>query len=242
MYENKSNLESKLFELIQGLWTVSSSHPFYKLLPQNPESLRNTYSLMKEFVASHTTSLEGFIDPEAIIQGSIIAMGKGSVIEAGAIIHESCQLFLGDGSRIRSGAVLRDEVLVGSGCLIGVNCEVVRSIILGPNTALSHLVFIADSIVGRDVNVAGNVIIANTPTRHGASINLRFRGKRVDSGRSHLGVLVGDGVRFGASTTVCPGCIVLPNLTLPPQVVLLGTIDHKKREKLMSTFFSLWGD
>jgi len=170
MHDNKSNLELELFELIQGLWTVRSSHPFYKLLPQNPESFRNTYCLIKDFVASRSPSLEGFIDPEAIVRGNIISMGKGSVIEAGAIIHESCRLFLGDGSRIRSGAVLRDEVLIGQDCLIGVNCEVVRSIILGPNTALSHLVFIADSIVGRDVNVAGNVIIANTPTRHGASI------------------------------------------------------------------------
>ena len=53
-------------------------------------------------------------------------------------------------------------------------------------------------------------------------------------------VLAGDGVRFGASTTILPGAIVMPELVLPPRAVLLGTVDARHRHFLMQQFFSTW--
>ena len=120
---------------------------------------------------------------------------------------------------------------------VGLNhCEVARSLLLS-RTLLGHYVYVADSILGRDVMVAGYVGIANTTLGQGA-VKLQSGPVRIDSGRSHLGALVGDGVRFGASSLVCPGCIVAPGLTLPPAVVLHGTIDRARRERLMRRFFA----
>jgi hypothetical protein len=90
------------------------------------------------------------------------------------------------------------------------------------------------------VNVSGNLMIANTTVTRRASIRLVHQGVKIDSGRSHLGALVGDGVRFGASTTICPGCIVLPNLALPPGVILHGTIDGARTRRLMKQFAKTW--
>jgi acetyltransferase-like isoleucine patch superfamily enzyme len=69
---------------------------------------------------------------------------------------------------------------------------------------------------------------------------MKFRGDFIDSGRTHFGALIGDGVRFGASTLLGPGCVVLPGLSLPPGVVLYGTIDSRRRASLMRRFFSTW--
>jgi NDP-sugar pyrophosphorylase family protein len=149
---------------------------------------------------------------------------------------------LGARSVVRPGAVLRDEVVVGPDCLIGVHAEVVRSLILGPRTYLGHFNYVADSVLGRDVNVAGNVMIANTPVTARSSIRLVRNGVKTDSGRSHLGALVGDSVKFGASTTICPGCIVLPGLHLPPSVTLYGTIDAARRRGLMKLFSETWAE
>jgi NDP-sugar pyrophosphorylase family protein len=183
---------------------------------------------------------EGTVDSRACVDGEIISMGPGSLIEAGAVVHPSCRLMLGARSTVRAGAVLRDEVVVGPDCLIGVHCEVVRSVILGPFTYLGHFNYVADSIIGGDVNVAGNFMVANTTLSKRGSIPLVHRGVKTDSGRSHLGALVGDGVRFGASTTVCPGSIVLPGLILPPCVTLYGTIDGRRRRALMRHFSRTW--
>jgi len=229
-----------VFEVIRTLWRRAPDDPLTPLLPRDRESLQHFYDRIRAFVATAPRISEGYVDPRACVDGEIISMGRGSVIEGGAIVHSSCRLMLGARSVVRAGAVLRDEVVVGPDCLIGVHCEVVRSVILGPFTYLGHFNYVADSIIGGDVNVAGNVMIANTAITRRGSIRLVHNGVKTDSGRSHLGALVGDGVRFGASTTICPGCIVLPGLVLPPSVTLYGTIDASRRRALMKHFSRTW--
>jgi NDP-sugar pyrophosphorylase family protein len=162
------------------------------------------------------------------------------VIEAGAVIDATCRLVLGAGCRVRAGAVLRDEVVIGDDCLIGAHCEVARSVLLGPQTNLGHHCYVGDSVIGSHVNVSGNFWVANTMLKPRGSVRMKFAGERFESGRTHFGVLAGNGVRFGGSTTTCPGCIVLPDLQLPPGVVLYGTIDAARRDALMRRFFEMW--
>jgi NDP-sugar pyrophosphorylase family protein len=229
-----------MFELIRGLWTRPDGDPLSALLPTDPESLASWYERLRAHVESMPRRRAGKIERRACVDGEIVSMGVGSCIEAGAIVHSSCRLILGAGSVVRAGTLLRDEVVVGPDCLIGGHCEVVRSVILGPSTALGHFNYVADSVVGREVNISGNVMIANTTVSKRSPIQLVHRGRKVDSGRTHLGALVGDGVRFGASTTICPGCVVMPALTLPPGVVLYGTVDGARRRQLMRIFARTW--
>ena len=184
-----------IFALIRTLWHVAPSDPLAPLLPRDRESLQNFYDRLRAFVADAPRVSEGYIDPRACVDGEIISMGPDSVIEAGAVVHSSCRLMLGARSIVRAGAVLRDEVVVGSDCLIGVHCEVVRSVILGPLTYLGHFNYVADSIIGGDVIVSGNVMVANTTLTRRGSIALFHNGVKTDSGRSHLGALVGDEYR-----------------------------------------------
>ncbi len=229
-----------VFELMRRLWTVAPGSPMAEILPRDAESLAGFYPRLQRLVADSPRVRAGSVDPAAIVRGDIVSMGDGSVIEAGAVIHETCRLVLGPRSRIRSGAVLRDEVVVGADCLVGVHCEVFRSVLLGPGTLLGHFVLLADSVVGSQVSVAGNVVFASSMLAQGHTVSLKHGGRRIDSGRSHLGALVGDGVRFGASTTLCPGCVVAPGLTLPPAAVLHGVIDAPRRDALMRRFFESW--
>jgi NDP-sugar pyrophosphorylase family protein len=236
----KECTQPAVFEVIRRLWTRLPGDQLSRLLPTSAESLESFYQHLKTFVECSRGTLNGYVDPRACVDGEIVSMGAGSVIEAGAIVHKSCRLVLGSGSVVRAGAILRDEVVVDRDCFIGAHCEVVRSLILGPATYLGHFNYVADSIIGRGVNVAGNVMIANTTVTKRPSILLVHNGRKIDSRRSHLGALVGDGVRFGASTTICPGCIVLPRLALPPSVTLYGTIDSARRRALMKRFAQTW--
>jgi NDP-sugar pyrophosphorylase family protein len=229
-----------IFALLRSLWTVASDHPLADILPHDPASLRDFYPRLRAHVSDAPRTMAGTIDAAAIVRGEIVSMGEGSLIEAGAIIHSSCRLILGARSVVRAGAVLRDEVVVGDDCLVGVNCEVVRSAILGPHTQMGHFNYVADSILGREVMIAGNVWIANTTIQGGDTVPIVYRGTTIDSGRTHLGLLAGDGVRVSASTMICPGCVILPGLTLPPSITLYGTIDGAKRRALLQYFFKTW--
>lgn len=231
-----------VFDLLRTLWDVGADEPLSDLLPTDRDRLAGFYERLRAYVESAPRSRNGRIDAGACVEGEIISMGPDSVIESGAVIHKSCRLVLGARSVIRAGAVLRDEVVVGPDCLIGVHGEVVRTLILGPRTYLGHFNYVADSVIGRDVNVAGNVMVANSPVTARETIRLVRNGVKTDSGRSHLGALIGDGVKFGASTTICPGCIVLPGLHLPPSVTLHGTIDAARRRALMRVFSETWAE
>jgi NDP-sugar pyrophosphorylase family protein len=209
-------------------------------VPRDADALARFYSDLKAFVSQAPRAVGGLVEPGAIVRGEIVSLGADSVVEAGAIIHESCRLVLGAGSRIRGGAMLRDEVVIGPNCVVGAHCELTRTVVLGPNSFLGHYVYLGDSIVGRDVSLSGNVLTANTKSAGDGSVHMKFRGELVDSGRTHFGALIGDGVRFGASTLLCPGCVVMPGLSLPPGVVLYGTIDLARRNALMRRFFSTW--
>jgi UDP-N-acetylglucosamine diphosphorylase / glucose-1-phosphate thymidylyltransferase / UDP-N-acetylgalactosamine diphosphorylase / glucosamine-1-phosphate N-acetyltransferase / galactosamine-1-phosphate N-acetyltransferase len=235
-----STASPDIFALIRSLWTTAPDHPVAAILPRDPESLREFYPRVRALVSNAPRAMAGRIDSAAIVQGDIVSMGEGSVIEAGAIVHASCRLILGARSIVRAGAVLRDEVVVGDDCLVGVNCEVVRSVLLGPQTQMGHFNYVADSVLGRDVMVAGNVWVANTTIQGGDTVPLVYHDAKIDSGRTHLGLLAGDGARIAASTMICPGCIVLPGITLPPSVTLYGTIDAAKRRALMKHFVKTW--
>jgi len=231
---------ASLFDVLRTLWKGPQQPAVADLLPIDPDRLAHFYERFRLYVSSAPRLHAGTIDPEACVQGEIVSMGPGSVIEAGAIVHKSCRLILGPNSVVRAGAVLRDEVVVGPDSMIGVHCEVVRSLLLGPHTQLGHFVYLADSVLGADVMVAGNTWVANTTVGQAPTIPIVWNGRKLDSGRSHLGMLVGDAVRFGASTTVCPGCIVLPGLQLPPSVTLDGVVDAPRRRALMRHFAATW--
>ena len=240
MSDHVARAPGAMFELIRSLWSGPLEPGLDDLLPIDPIRLARFYQRLREYVSAAPRLHAGTIDPAACVQGEIISMGSGSVIEAGAIVHRSCRLILGENSVVRAGAVLRDEVVVGPSSMVGVHCEVVRSVLLGPSTQLGHFVYLADSVLGARVMVAGNTWVANTTVGQAETIPIIWQGRKVDSGRSHLGMLVGDDVRFGASTTVCPGCIVAPGLTLPPSVTLDGVIDGARRRALMQHFGRTW--
>lgn len=231
---------ASVFEVIRSLWSSTSGDAIDAILPTDAGSLEHFYEAFRAFVSSAPRQRSGHIEAGATVAGEIISMGPDSRIEAGAVVHPSCRLILGPRSVIRAGTVLRDEVVVGPDSLIGTHCEVVRTVMLGPHTCLGHFIYLADSIVGAHVNVAGNVMVANTTVKPGTTIHLLHAGTKVDSRRTHLGALIGDRVRFGASTTVCPGCIILPGLMLPPSVTLHGTVDAARRRALMKQFSRTW--
>jgi NDP-sugar pyrophosphorylase family protein len=225
---------------LRQLWPSVTDASLRALLPHDPDSLRDFYPRLQDYVARVPRQSEGTIDPAAIVRGDVISMGPGSVIEAGAIVHESCRLILGPNSRVRAGSLLRDEVVTGADCLIGSHCDVARSVLLD-GAALGHSIVFNDSIAGARSLLSAFIGAANTHLTPGKEISIRTSTGSVPTGRRFLGTLLGDGVRIGSTAVLSPGTIVLPELTIPSGAVLIGIIDAARREQLMHDFFERWG-
>lgn len=233
--------EAEVESALRALWPSVTDGALRELLPRDLASLRDFYPRLQQYVDAAPRVMQGAIDPAAIVRGEVVSMGPGSIIEAGAILHESCRLILGARSVVRAGALLRDEVVAGDDCLIGAHCDLARSVLLGPSTALGHSIVFNDSIAGARVLLSAFIGAANTHLISGKEISIRTRAGRLSTGRTYFGALLGDGVRIGSNATISPGTIVMPELTIPSAAVLLGIIDAARREELMRDFFARWG-
>lgn len=141
-------------------------------------------------------------------------------------------LRLGEGCRVLPGVVVEGRVLAGPGCVLGPNCFLrgdvvlgegvrvghgveIKNSILGRGSAVSHLSYVGDSILGSDVNFGAGTMTANF--RHdGGFHRSEVDGVLIDTGRRKFGCVAGDGVRTGIHTGIYPGRKLGPGVCTHP--------------------------
>lgn len=130
-------------------------------------------------------------------------------------------LWIGEGSRVLPGVYVEGIVIVGKNCKIGPNCYLrgattigdnchigqaveVKNSIVGHGSAVGHLSYLGDSILGEKVNFGAGTITSNF--RHdGKNHRSLVRGKLIDTGRRKFGAIIGDDVHTGIHTSIYPG-------------------------------------
>lgn len=106
--------------------------------------------------------------------------------------------------------MLRNGVWVGQGAHIGGSDEIKQSII-GSNSAVAHLNYIGNSIIGDDVNIEAGAVLANHHNdRDDKSVWVLIDGQKIKTGVKKFGALVGDRSRIGANGVTAPGTILKP--------------------------------
>ncbi|HUD11287.1 MAG TPA: LpxA family transferase [Candidatus Saccharimonadia bacterium] len=179
----------------------------YRLLPARFRSdqpwnvCRDIDAVLRELGAKADSSYD--------VSGLIVVHRTASV-DATAII--SGPAFICAGATVGPHAVLRAGTCVGEDSHIGASVEIKQSMI-GPRSAIAHLNYIGNSIVGEDVNVEAGAVIANHYNEKHPSerqIVVRVSDQRVDTGTNKFGALVGDHCRIGANAVTSPGTLLGP--------------------------------
>jgi bifunctional UDP-N-acetylglucosamine pyrophosphorylase/glucosamine-1-phosphate N-acetyltransferase len=158
----------------------------------------------------------------------------GGVVESGA--HLLGPVAIAETARIRSGAYIEgptfidEESDIGPNCYIrpytsigrkvriGNACEIKNSLIMD-NTHIGHLSYVGDSVIGENCNLGAGTITANYRFDAG-TIKMSVKDKVVDSGRTKLGVVLGDNVKTGINALFMPGVKVGANSWIGPNVVV----------------------
>ncbi|WP_158977985.1 DapH/DapD/GlmU-related protein [Cellulophaga sp. L1A9] len=135
-----------------------------------------------------------------------IAIHKSTVIENGVTIKrpfiamENC--ILGANSYFREGVFLDSSVKIGPS-------SEVKSSIICANTAIAHLNYIGNSIIGHHVNFeAGSIAANHYNEREDKRIWIKYHETIIDTGVEKFGALVGDNSRIGANGVLSPGTIL----------------------------------
>lgn len=148
-------------------------------------------------------------------------IGKNSIIDSTAKIEG--RLICGDNCAILDATLIRGVCIFGDGVRIGHGSEVKNAIIMN-NSAIAHLNYVGDGVVGNNVNISGGVTLANWRFDK-QSISVKNGNKKIDTGRKKFSALIGDGSNIGVNSVINPGTVLGKNCVVFPLVSVAGT--HK---------------
>lgn len=156
------------------------------------------------------------IEPNVIISDCII--GKCVTVKAGSVLAESRigdDAAIGPMAHLRPGSILGDHVKIG-------NFVETKKVVMGEGSKASHLTYLGDAEIGRDVNIGCGTITCN------------YDG--VNKHRTVIGdnVFVGSDVQLVAPVTVGSGSLIAAGTTvtkdIPPDSLALARTPQVNKE------------
>jgi len=160
------------------------------------------------------------IEKTVIIKGNDIFVGKGAYIADYAIIESPA--YIGEGAVVGAYCQVRNGSILENGAQIQRYVDLKNSYI-GENSHV-HSGFVGDSVIDADVRVGAGFISANKRLDR-ANIYSEVKGERTDTGRTRLGVMIGEGVKVGIRVSSMPGSIVGPHSNVYPNITIKGSFE-----------------
>src|SRR5437879_8096948 len=96
-----------------------------------------------------------------------VFIGRGTIVEQGAVLKGPA--WIGENCEIRSGCYVRENVIVGDGVVMGNSCEF-KNCILFDEAPVPHFNYVGDSILGFRAHLGAGVILLNVKFEHRASL------------------------------------------------------------------------
>ena len=125
---------------------------------------------------------------------------------------------IGDNTEIRPGAYIRENVIIGSDCVIGNSTELKNCILLN-NVQVPHYNYVGDSILGNNVHFGAGTVCSNLKTFKN---NVTIGSEKIDTGLRKVGAFVADGVDIGCGCVLAPGTVIGKNTLCYPMNFLRG--------------------
>ncbi len=159
--------------------------------------------------------IEGIIEEGAHLQGPV-GIGKETIIRSGAYIIGP--VLIGEKSDIGPNTYIRPFTYIGDNVRIG-NAVEVKNSIISHRCRVGHLSYVGDSIIGENCNFGAGTKVANLRLDE-KTVKVTIKGKREDSGRRKLGVIMADNVKTGINVSLMPGVSLGPNSAVGPEVLV----------------------
>jgi bifunctional UDP-N-acetylglucosamine pyrophosphorylase/glucosamine-1-phosphate N-acetyltransferase len=106
--------------------------------------------------------------------------------------------------------------------VIGQAVEVKNSIV-SQGSHISHLNYVADSIIGENCNLGAGTVLANLRFDE-KNIRSIVKAELVDTQRKKFGAVLGKGVKVGINTSTMPGVLIGENAILGPDSLVMKNV------------------
>jgi NDP-sugar pyrophosphorylase family protein len=153
------------------------------------------------------------------VSGSVF-IGSGTTVEQGAMLKGPA--WIGENCHIRSGCYVRENVIVGHGVVMGNSCEFKNCIIFN-EAQVPHFNYVGDSILGFRAHLGAGVKISNVKIVAG-NVTVDQDGVPFDTGLRKFGALLGDHTDIGCNAVLNPGSIIGRGACIYPNVNWRGIL------------------
>ncbi|MCC7017959.1 MAG: hypothetical protein IT564_12245 [Rhodospirillales bacterium] len=140
-------------------------------------------------------------------------------------------IWIGARTQIRPGAFVRNNVIVGAGCVLGNACEF-KNCLLMDGAQVPHFNYVGDSILGNKAHFGAGVICSNLRLDQ-APIVIRTPERTYETGLRKFGAIVGDQAEVGCNAVLNPGTLLGRRSLVTPTIAFSGylpaaTIAHAR--------------
>ena len=160
----------------------------------------NLLEANEKALGSMDSSIDGDIEDGVSIHGPV-KIAAGARVRSGVYIEGP--VCIGPGSDIGPNSYLRPSTSIGADVRVGNACEVKNSIIMN-GAHVPHISYVGDSIIGERCNLGAGTSTANIRFDK-ENVKVEIKGKKIDTGRRKLGVIMGDDVQTGINVSLMPG-------------------------------------
>jgi len=178
----------------------------------------------EELLKKLKTKIQGTIEKNVTVKGIVVA-GKGTVIRSGTYIEGP--VVIGNNCKIGPNCYIRPYTTIGDHCHVGNACEVKNSIIMDYSN-VPHLNYVGDSIIGQHCNLGAGTTVANLRLDKN-NIVVTLNGKKIDSKRRKLGMVMGDNVQTGINSIINVGTMIGNNVFIGLGAMAKGEIKPDTR-------------
>lgn len=169
----------------------------------------------RRVLANAELKVNGYVEEGARLVGPV-GVSAGARVRSGAYIEGP--VFIGENSDIGPDCFIKPYTSIGEDVHIGNACKVENSIIMD-KTKIGHACYIGDSIIGRECDFGAGTKTVNC-SLDGETIKITVKNQIIDSERTRLGAIIGDGVKTGANVVFMPGIKAGPNSRINSNIVV----------------------
>ncbi|MBE3122244.1 MAG: NTP transferase domain-containing protein [Thermoplasmata archaeon] len=215
------------FEITDSINTLVSKEPMEGVFLKEWRDVVYPWHLLdanEELLKKLKTKIQGTVEKNVTVKG-IVVVGKGTVIRSGTYIEGP--VVIGNNSKIGPNCYLRPFTTIGNNCHVGNACEVKNSIIMDYSN-VPHLNYVGDSIIGQHCNLGAGTTVANLRLDKN-NIIVTLNGKKIDSKRRKLGMVMGDNVQTGINSIINVGTMIGNNVFIGLGAMAKGEIKPDTR-------------
>lgn len=157
-----------------------------------------------------------------------VFVGAGTIVEQGAVLKGPA--WIGENCHVRSGCYIRENVIVGDGAVLGNSCEFKNSIIFN-EAQVPHFNYVGDSILGCGAHLGAGVILSNVKLDR-SEITVAAADGTISTGLTKFGAIVGDQTEIGCNAVINPGSVLGRRCLIYPCTNFRGVLPHENVVKL----------